>query len=200
MAYRVAARDGGHRESPLPSRPGPDEAGRGGQRARDWLAGGGVGLAGSAGSLGIGGAAGGGGAWRFEKAAGRLRGQRTGRMPKGKDLVGTNSLESNEKERKRKKGAALKAEKKLKTGAKSSKVMENPMGRGGEEGAMFQIGYMRYVHVSCFKGKVLVDIREFYADKDGDMKPGKKGIALSAEQWNQLKEIIPEVDAAVKEF
>lgn len=26
------------------------------------------------------------------------------------------------------------------------------------------------------------------------------GIALSAEQWNQLKEIIPEIDAAVKKL
>ncbi|POI20364.1 hypothetical protein CIB84_015889 [Bambusicola thoracicus] len=66
-----------------------------------------------------------------------------------------------------------------------------------EEG---KIGKMRYVRVSCFKGKVLVDIREFYMDKEGDMKPGRKGIALSAEQWNQLKEIIPEIDAAVKKF
>uniref|UniRef100_A0A8C0HLU9 Activated RNA polymerase II transcriptional coactivator p15 n=1 Tax=Buteo japonicus TaxID=224669 RepID=A0A8C0HLU9_9AVES len=63
-----------------------------------------------------------------------------------------------------------------------------------------QIGKMRYVRVSCFKGKVLVDIREFYADKEGDMKPGRKGIALSAEQWNQLKEIVPEIDAAVKKL
>ncbi|NXD72022.1 TCP4 polymerase, partial [Eolophus roseicapillus] len=100
---------------------------------------------------------------------------------------------------KRKKEVALKAEKKLKTEAKSSKVIENSMGHGGEE-TMFQIGNMRYVRVSCFKRKVLVDIREFYTDKDGDMKPGRKGIALSAEQWNQLKEIIPEVDGAVKKF
>ncbi|XP_062481000.1 activated RNA polymerase II transcriptional coactivator p15-like [Pezoporus occidentalis] len=126
-------------------------------------------------------------------------------MPKGKDLVGMNSVESDRKgkdgkEKKRKKEAALKAEKKLKTEAKSSKAIETPMGQGGEEGAMFQIGYMRYVRVSCFKGKGLVDIREFYAGKDGDVKPGRKGIALSAEQWNQLKEIIPEVDAAVKKF
>uniref|UniRef100_A0A8C3K4X6 Activated RNA polymerase II transcriptional coactivator p15 n=1 Tax=Calidris pygmaea TaxID=425635 RepID=A0A8C3K4X6_9CHAR len=63
-----------------------------------------------------------------------------------------------------------------------------------------QIGKMRYVRVSCFKGKVLVDIREFYTDKEGSMKPGRKGIALSAEQWNQLKEIIPEIDAALKRF
>ncbi|XP_030365599.1 activated RNA polymerase II transcriptional coactivator p15-like [Strigops habroptila] len=126
-------------------------------------------------------------------------------MPKGKDLAGTSSSESDQKEKdeegkKRKKEAASKAEKKLKTEAKSSKVPEEAMGQGGEEGTMFQIGSTRYVRVSCFKGKVLVDIREFYADKDGDMKPGRKGIALSAEQWNQLKEIIPEVDAAVKKF
>lgn len=38
-----------------------------------------------------------------------------------------------------------------------------------------QIGKMRYVRVSCFKGKVLVDIREFYIDKEGDTKPGRKG-------------------------
>lgn len=46
-----------------------------------------------------------------------------------------------------------------------------------------QIGKMRYVRVSCFKGKVLVDIREFYADKEGNMKPGRKGTAAFAKGW-----------------
>ncbi|EOB01394.1 Activated RNA polymerase II transcriptional coactivator p15, partial [Anas platyrhynchos] len=63
-----------------------------------------------------------------------------------------------------------------------------------------QTGKMRYVRVSRFKGKVLVDIREFCVDKEGDMKLGRKGITLSAEQWNWLKEIIPHIDAAVKIF
>ncbi|XP_010078965.1 PREDICTED: activated RNA polymerase II transcriptional coactivator p15-like, partial [Pterocles gutturalis] len=99
---------------------------------------------------------------------------------------------------KRKKEMSSKSEKKMKTETKPSKVTERTLGGGSEEEGMFQIGKMRYVRVSCFKGKVLVDIREFYTDKEGDMKPGRKGIALSAEQWNQLKEIIPEIDAAVK--
>ncbi|XP_042687040.1 activated RNA polymerase II transcriptional coactivator p15-like [Centrocercus urophasianus] len=93
-----------------------------------------------------------------------------------------------------------KSEKRPKMEAKPSRVAAKRQGRDSEEEGMFQIGKLRYVRVSCFKGKVLVDIREFYMDKEGDMKPGRKGIALSAEQWNQLKEIIPEIDAAVKKF
>ncbi|NXA42640.1 TCP4 polymerase, partial [Eudromia elegans] len=101
---------------------------------------------------------------------------------------------------KRKKEAASKVEKRPRAEARSSKAAARPQGQGSEEEKMFQIGKMRYVRVSCFKGKVLVDIREFYVDKEGDTKPGRKGIALSAEQWNQLKEIVPEIDAAIKKF
>lgn len=51
-------------------------------------------------------------------------------------------------------------------------------GAGLNAGSVFlQIGKLRYVRVSCFKGKVLVDIREFYTDKEGNMKPGRKGTA-----------------------
>ncbi|XP_014814080.1 PREDICTED: activated RNA polymerase II transcriptional coactivator p15-like [Calidris pugnax] len=123
-------------------------------------------------------------------------------MPKAKELAGTSSSESGAEEegKKRKKEMSSKSEKMLKTVAKPSKRTEKPPGQGGEEEGMFQIGKMCYVRVSCFKGKVLVDIREFYTDKEGSMKPGRKGIALSAEQWNQLKEIIPEIDAALKRF
>ncbi|NXS52862.1 TCP4 polymerase, partial [Brachypteracias leptosomus] len=99
---------------------------------------------------------------------------------------------------KRKKETSSKSEKRLKTEAKPSKVIEKPQERGSEEEGT--VGKMCYVKVSCFKGKVLVDIREFYTDKEGSMKPGRKGIALSAEQWNQLKEIIPKIDAAVKKL
>ena len=37
---------------------------------------------------------------------------------------------------------------------------------------------MRFVDVRDFKGKTLVDIREYY-DAGGELKPGKKGISLS---------------------
>lgn len=43
--------------------------------------------------------------------------------------------------------------------------------------SFFQIGKMRYVSVRDFKGKVLIDIREYWMDQAGEMKPGKKGKA-----------------------
>uniref|UniRef100_A0A8C8RU60 Activated RNA polymerase II transcriptional coactivator p15 n=1 Tax=Pelusios castaneus TaxID=367368 RepID=A0A8C8RU60_9SAUR len=126
-------------------------------------------------------------------------------MPKSKDLVETTTSDSgsdaeNEKILKRKKEIPIKPEKKPKIEARTSKVATKSQVQENEEEGMFQIGKMRYVRVYCFKGKVLVDIREFYIDKAGDTKPGRKGIALSAEQWNHLKEIIPDIDAAVKKF
>ncbi|KAK2542299.1 activated RNA polymerase II transcriptional coactivator p15-like protein [Columba guinea] len=122
-------------------------------------------------------------------------------MPRAKESVGTSNSDSGRQEeegQKRKQETSLKSEKRMKTEAKPSEGTEK--GQGSEEEGMFQIGKMRYVHVSSFKGKVLVDIREFYVDKEGDMKPGRKGIGLSGEQWNQLKEVVPEVDAALKKL
>ena len=40
-----------------------------------------------------------------------------------------------------------------------------------------KIGKKRKVSVREFKGKVLVDIREYYEDQSGAVKPGKKGTA-----------------------
>lgn len=40
---------------------------------------------------------------------------------------------------------------------------------------MWDLGNNRQVNVRNFKGNFYVDIREMYYDKDGDLKPGKKG-------------------------
>ncbi|EHH54183.1 SUB1-like protein [Macaca fascicularis] len=63
-----------------------------------------------------------------------------------------------------------------------------------------QIGKMRYVSVRDFKGKVLIDIREYWMDPEGEMKPGRKGISLNPEQWSQLKEQISDIDDAVRKL
>jgi hypothetical protein len=58
---------------------------------------------------------------------------------------------------------------------------------------MYELGNKRYVSVSEFKGKKLVNIREYY-EKDGKLLPGKKGISLSQDQYNKLKELLDKID------
>lgn len=73
--------------------------------------------------------------------------------------------------------------------AKSSKSDEDGDG-------VFDLGKNRKVSVREFKGKVLIDIREFYS-KDGKDMPGKKGIALSGEQWRKLLESADDINDAI---
>ncbi|XP_046858773.1 activated RNA polymerase II transcriptional coactivator p15-like [Xenia sp. Carnegie-2017] len=65
---------------------------------------------------------------------------------------------------------------------------------------IFSIGSKKNVNVRVFKGKVLVDIREYYEDDEGNTKPGKKGIALQLDQWEALKGHIENVDKAIEEL
>ena len=58
-------------------------------------------------------------------------------------------------------------------------------------------GTRKRISVSEFNGGVIVDIREWYGDAI-DPKPGKKGLALKAEEWNMLKQAMPEIDAELK--
>ncbi|GMR45096.1 hypothetical protein PMAYCL1PPCAC_15291 [Pristionchus mayeri] len=59
---------------------------------------------------------------------------------------------------------------------------------------MVEIGKMKYACVRSFKGQTYIDIREYYMDKDGQMKPGKKGISLSTEQYANFKKTIGYID------
>lgn len=49
-----------------------------------------------------------------------------------------------------------------------------------------------------FKGKWYINIREYYMGNDGDLKPGKKGIMLTMEQWQKFRGSIDEIDEAIK--
>ena len=85
-------------------------------------------------------------------------------------------------------------------------VQSNPPPKKGKAGPTktedgepsWELDRQRVLKVRNFKGKVLIDIREYY-EKDGKQLPGKKGISLSAAQWQKLKDAIPEVDEAIKE-
>ncbi|KAL5236037.1 hypothetical protein ACI65C_003447 [Semiaphis heraclei] len=68
-----------------------------------------------------------------------------------------------------------------------------------EEEHSFQLDRNRFVKVREFRGKLFVDIREFY-EKDGNILPGKKGISLSIGQWNKLKELIDDIQESVEKL
>ncbi|KAM9331212.1 activated RNA polymerase II transcriptional coactivator p15-like [Gastrophryne carolinensis] len=127
-------------------------------------------------------------------------------MPKSKELVSSSSSGSGsdsevDQKAKRKKQPPPEKEKptkKQKTG-ESSKGSAKQSSSNADDN-MFQIGKMRYVSVRDFKGKVLIDIREYFMDQQGDMKPGRKGISLNPEQWNQLKEQMSDIDDAIRKL
>ena len=65
----------------------------------------------------------------------------------------------------------------------------------------FELSGKRRVTVRKYRSSVLIDIREYYEDKaSGEERPGKKGISLSKEQFEKLKELMPEIDEAVKKM
>ena len=43
----------------------------------------------------------------------------------------------------------------------------------------------------------MVDIREYYTDDSGELRPGKKGISLSLDQWRKLKDAIDTIDQRI---
>lgn len=55
----------------------------------------------------------------------------------------------------------------------------------------------RRVTLSTFRNKTFVNIREFYENDEGKMMPGKKGIALTAEQYNAMLTAAPLIEATL---
>uniref|UniRef100_A0A1D2A640 DEK-C domain-containing protein n=1 Tax=Auxenochlorella protothecoides TaxID=3075 RepID=A0A1D2A640_AUXPR len=48
-----------------------------------------------------------------------------------------------------------------------------------------------YAAVRDWHGRVGVDIRQYYTDKEGQLKPGFKGLALSPQGWGLLSQALP---------
>uniref|UniRef100_A0A8C6GHM3 Activated RNA polymerase II transcriptional coactivator p15 n=1 Tax=Mus spicilegus TaxID=10103 RepID=A0A8C6GHM3_MUSSI len=114
---------------------------------------------------------------------------------------GSDSDSEVEKKLKRKKQAVPeKPVKKQQPSETSRALASSKQSSSSRDDNMFQIGKMRYVSVRDFKGKILIDIREYWMDSEGEMKPGRKGISLNMEQWSQLKEQISDIDDAVRKL
>ncbi|KAG2345511.1 activated RNA polymerase II transcriptional coactivator p15 [Suillus weaverae] len=83
------------------------------------------------------------------------------------------------------------------TGSKKKSTHDNDVEVfTSSEGEQYvQLGQKKRVTVREFKGKILVDIREFYGKDKEDEKPGKKGISLNPDQWACLKKSINTIDS-----
>lgn len=57
---------------------------------------------------------------------------------------------------------------------------------------MVKIGKDIHVELSPYKGKDYIVIRRYY-EADGELRPGKQGINLKAEEWLELCEKFEEI-------
>ncbi|KAI1380893.1 transcriptional Coactivator p15-domain-containing protein [Hypoxylon crocopeplum] len=72
-------------------------------------------------------------------------------------------------------------------------------GKDDEGNPFWSLGGTRRATISGFKGKTYLNIREYYTDASGSLKPGKKGIMLSPEQYIKLLEAIPSINTELQE-
>ncbi|XP_076239513.1 single stranded-binding protein c31A [Calliopsis andreniformis] len=113
-------------------------------------------------------------------------------MPKSKEYVSSDDDSSEEEVQAKKK-------QKRQNDEKEEKVSKKPKKESVEdEDTVWDLGNNRQISVRDFKGKLYVDIREMYYDKDANLKPGKKGICLNMAQWRKLLSVVEDVDKAVK--
>ncbi|KAL2918804.1 Transcriptional coactivator [Polyrhizophydium stewartii] len=63
-------------------------------------------------------------------------------------------------------------------------------------GYSLSIGPMKRLTVNKFKGKILIDIREYYS-AGGEEKPGKKGISITPEAWAVICQNTNDINAAI---
>ncbi|KAJ4338474.1 hypothetical protein N0V95_008043 [Ascochyta clinopodiicola] len=56
----------------------------------------------------------------------------------------------------------------------------------------------RRVTINDFKDTTLISIREYWTNEGGELKPGKKGISLSVEQYNALLAAAPLLESVLR--
>lgn len=90
-----------------------------------------------------------------------------------------------------------KKEKPAKKAAKKSTKRDDVIRENGEIAIL--LDQYKRLSIRKFKGKLLIDIREFYPS-EGEMKPGRKGIALSLDNWNKISEQVDFINECINEI
>ncbi|KAI2638962.1 PC4-domain-containing protein [Hypomontagnella submonticulosa] len=72
-------------------------------------------------------------------------------------------------------------------------------GKDGDGNPFWALGGNRRATVTVFNKKTFVNIREYYTDNSGELKPGKKGISLPFDQYIKLLEVLPFINDELRE-
>ncbi|KAJ7218036.1 transcriptional Coactivator p15-domain-containing protein [Mycena pura] len=82
--------------------------------------------------------------------------------------------------------------------AKDQEVSSAQIQISSDNEKFIDLGKNKRATVRSFKGTTYVDIREFYAEKgSGELKPGKKGISLAVDQWEELIRVADTLDELI---
>lgn len=114
--------------------------------------------------------------------------------------------EKKKEEKKRKKKADSDSDsdsdndsKKAKKKKKAKEEVEDGVELDDEDRA--ELGREKKLDVRMFKGRLFIDLREYYTDKsDGKVKPGKKGVCMNTAEWDSLKRAINWADRKIKKM
>ncbi|CAK7264671.1 hypothetical protein SEPCBS57363_001201 [Sporothrix epigloea] len=79
----------------------------------------------------------------------------------------------------------------------SGSAVAPPRGKDQEGNAYWELSKMRRIGIAQFRNTTLINIREYY-ESAGQMRPGKKGISLSLDQYKALVQAIPDINAALR--
>jgi len=61
----------------------------------------------------------------------------------------------------------------------------------------FALSAKRFCRVKTYKGKVYVDVREYFEDDEDKWSPSKKGLMITIKEWEKLKKHVQEIDKAI---
>ncbi|KAK4669162.1 uncharacterized protein QC763_200560 [Podospora pseudopauciseta] len=103
-------------------------------------------------------------------------------------------IESDEEDIPQRKAAPAKKQKQERPKATPS----GGKGTDGEGNAYWELGNNRRVGASKFKNATLVNLREYYTTPDGELRPGKKGISLSIDQYKAFLKAIPQLNEELR--
>ncbi|XP_057303086.1 activated RNA polymerase II transcriptional coactivator p15-like [Hydractinia symbiolongicarpus] len=74
---------------------------------------------------------------------------------------------------------------------------EDNASHGDDDASSWDLGKKKKVSISEFKGQTYINIREYY-EADGELKPGRKGIALNLSQWDELTKVVDKINKKIK--